>query len=97
MSLALNQITLYKVNTVNDVETFFRWLIEDQNLSLHPDTPFNDYVFNGDGPSDNRRVYSDEQAKQLDEVMEACFEFCDKKDIDIYMIGLEFLHKYMGI
>ena len=52
-----------------------RWLkhlFYDWRLSVHPDTPGDQYMFNGGG-----RVFSDDEAALFDKTMERCAELCD--------------------
>jgi hypothetical protein len=72
------------IDTIEDVRSFFQLLYDKYDLNFHPDDPFADYV-NQKG----ERLFSDEEASQLDQVMEKCFEVCETVNVDIYQIGLE--------
>ncbi|MFN8456351.1 MAG: hypothetical protein U0401_17065 [Anaerolineae bacterium] len=75
------------IKTELDVQSFFKWLVNDQYLNFHPDTPFEDYVYYG---TDNR-VYSNEAAVSLNAVMDKCFEIKE----DVYEIGLEVIKEHV--
>ncbi|MCK6628922.1 MAG: hypothetical protein L6R45_27550 [Anaerolineae bacterium] len=75
------------VKTEADIKAFFVWLVTDQYLNFHPDTPFEDYVYYGT----NDHVYSNETAALLNAIMDRCFEIKE----DIYEIGLEVFKEYV--
>ncbi|NJN98030.1 MAG: hypothetical protein HC875_30100 [Anaerolineales bacterium] len=75
------------IKTEGDIRAFFVWLVNDQYLNFHPDTPFEGYVYYGT----NDRVYSDEVAAILNAVMDKCFEIKD----DVYEIGLEVIKEHV--
>lgn len=51
---------------------FIKWCVEQLGLGYHPDTPFSDYVGQG-----GQAAFSSEEARQLDELTEKAFSFCD--------------------
>lgn len=75
------------IKTEADIKAFFVWLVADQYLNFHPDTPFEDYVYY----DTNDRVYSDESAASLNAIMDRCFEIKE----DVYEIGLEVFKEYV--
>ncbi len=76
------------IQTVRNVEAFFSYLITNQKLNFHPDTPMADYV-----DADYEQYFSDKTAKRFDEIMEECFSVCKKNKVDIYSIGIALLQK----
>jgi len=75
------------IKTINDVGHFFRHLIQNENLNLHPDEDFRNYIHVETGlPS-----YTQEEADFRNKLMETCFEVCCRENGDIYAIGLEML------
>lgn len=83
------------IDSVKGIETFFHHLLVDRKLSYHPDDDFKDYVNFKTG----KRVFTDEEAKTYNRLMDEAFEICDLDGIDIYSIGLdEFVEKVrMGV
>lgn len=78
-----------QINTVADIENWFTHLIDTEKLNLHPDTPFEDYVH----IKTNNRIYSKEQATQLNDRMQRCFEVAESAGTDVYEIGVPILFK----
>jgi len=70
-----------QIQTSEDVKAFAKQLIEE-GISFHPDDDFNDYVnYKVGTPS-----YSKEEADVRNELMNSCFEVCEKEGVDIYEI-----------
>jgi hypothetical protein len=69
-----------EINTIEDVKLFAFQLVNEENLSFHPDDDFSDYInLNTKVP-----LYSVEQVSQLNEMMDKCFILCEEADVDIY-------------
>lgn len=85
-SKAKSLIEKYKGNikSKKDVEGFFKSLVEDFDLAFHPDDEFADYV-TGDG----KQVFNSKESKDLDAIMNQCFLWCEKNNVDIYEVGLD--------
>ncbi len=78
---------IQSIQSISDVEHFFKYLIDKEDLNLHPDEDFKNYInLETDLPS-----YSLEEAEFRNKLMEACFEICEKEEVDIYHIGLQIL------
>jgi hypothetical protein len=73
-----------KIQTSEDVKIFAKQLIAE-GISFHPDDDFNDYV----NIKENVSFYSQEEADIRNELMNNCFEICEKTGIDIYDLMLE--------
>ncbi len=73
-----------KISTIDDVKQFARQLISE-GLSFHPDDDFNDYV----NLQTNVPTYNEEDAEIRNNLMNDCFEVCDKEGVDIYAIMME--------
>lgn len=56
-------------------------VLEGLTMGFHPDTPFEDYI-----NSKGEAVYTPEEAKLRNMVMEHCFEVCEKEGADIYEV-----------
>ncbi len=78
---------LTNIKTETDIKAFFVWLVKDQHLNFHCDTPFEDYVYYGT----DDRVYSNEEATLLNAMMRKCFEI----KADVYTIGLEVIKEHV--
>ena len=81
------------INSVRDVEIFASQLVNDENLSFHPDDNFSDYI----NFETNKFIYSDEKAVLLNKMMEQCFEVCLKQNVDIYELMGKPLFERFGI
>jgi hypothetical protein len=73
-----------KINTSEDVKAFAKQLIEE-GVSFHPDDDFNDYV----NFKEHKPTYTKEEAQKRNQLMDQCFEVCEKEGVDIYDIMLE--------
>ena len=74
--IASNQIC-----SKEDVQTFLFHLTYELNYIFHPDDPF----VKTNTP--NSFFYNAKNVKLYNELMEKCFEVCEKYDLDIYSIG----------
>lgn len=73
------------IKTLDDVIDFFTHLYKHERLAFHPDTPFEDYVEMGtDKPS-----YTPEEASIRNNLLDQCFQYCDKHNYDIYGVGIK--------
>lgn len=82
--ISLATIDELLLGSLEDVTAFISFLQDCLGLGYHPDTPFEDYIAANDKPT-----FTAEQAKILNELMEACFSICDQNNKDIYEIGLD--------
>lgn len=73
-----------KIETTEDVKAFAKQLIAE-GVSFHPDDDFYDYVNYKTGI----QTYSKEEADFRNELMNKCFEVCEKEGMDIYSVMLE--------
>lgn len=75
-------IPTFQIDSVEDVKSFFTWLL-DNDLLLHPDDSFTSIVDfaeeEGEEPSISR-----EQAEHIDNLMQKCFDICNEQGADIY-------------
>lgn len=72
------------IKTVEDVKLFAKQII-GEGVSFHPDDDFNDYV----NFKTNEPCYTREEAEVRNDLMNKCFEVCEKEGVDIYEIMLE--------
>lgn len=83
---------LTKISTLEDVKNFARQLLSE-GLSFHPDDDFNDYV----NLESNLPCYTEEEAELRNNLMNECFEVCEKEEVDIYSIMMEELLLESGL
>lgn len=69
-----------KINTIEDVKLFAFQLVNEENLSFHPDDDFADYI----NLQTRESVYSEEEVQFLNQQMEKCFDICEQFGADIY-------------
>jgi len=80
------KLPLKSIKTRRDVSKFFRWLLDDQRLNFHPDTPFEGYVRYTTGSP----VYTEAEADVLNKLMRQAFEVAD----DVYASAIREFEKY---
>ena len=73
-----------KIETTEDVKVFAKQLIAE-GVSFHPDDDFNDYV----NFKEDKTFYTKEEADLRNDLMNKCFEVCEKEGADIYDVMLE--------
>ena len=72
-----------EIKSINDVEAFFKHLLENESLNFHPDEDFRNYIhLETKLPS-----YSIEEAELRNKLMQDCFNVCEREGTDIYKIG----------
>ena len=81
------EIKKFNIESVADVKEFFTWLA-DNSLLIHPDDKFAWFLDFAD--EENPSVITAEQADDLDNMMEDCFDVCEAEGTDIYDIALQF-------
>ena len=64
------------INTISDVEEFFRYLRDERNVAFHPDDDFCCYVNRDTG-----------EVATFNTMMNQCFAVCEANGKDIYEIG----------
>lgn len=71
------------INTISDVEEFFRYLRDERNVAFHPDDDFCCYVNRDTGEP----TFTDEEVATFNTMMNQCFAVCESNGKDIYEIG----------
>lgn len=84
---------LIEINTIEDVKLFAYQLVNEENLSFHPDDYFEDYI----NLETKEPLYSAEECKQLNQLMYNCFSICQQKEVDIYELMGEPLFQRMKV
>lgn len=81
------------IDGIPSVRLFFRWLVYHIELGagFHPDTDFEDYVTTS-GQDKGKRMFTDEEAKMLNDTLSDCFEECKNYGVDIYGLALEIVN-----
>lgn len=78
------------ITTIEDVKLFAFQLVNEENLNFHPDNDFLDYI----NTETNLPVYLPEESKNLNALMNKCFEVCEQYNEDIYeLMGLPLFEK----
>lgn len=75
---------IQKIETIDDIKTFFRQLLAE-DLNFHPDTPFEDYI----NVETGQDTYTPEESKLRNELLDQCFDVCEREAIDIYELCIE--------
>ncbi len=76
-----------RIATIDDVKEFFRHLVDERRVEIHPDDRFEDYV----SRENYENTFSPEECAIYNRLMDESFEACEKNGVDIYAIGLDFL------
>lgn len=79
------------INTTQDVQRFFEYIVYDLGINFHIDTPFSDYVYN----YNDKPCFSNREALRLQVMMEKSFEVCESQNVDIYEIALDTLQSFI--
>jgi len=74
----------HKIDTIDDVKAFFRFLIEQKSLNFHPDDDFSEYI----NIKTNEPTFSEREITHYNKLMEDCFEVCHKENVEIYSIAM---------
>lgn len=82
-----------EINTIEDVKLFAFQLVNEENLSFHPDDDFADYI----NTETKEQCYSEEDIIRLNEMMEKCFIVCEQSELDIYELMGEPLFARLGL
>lgn len=80
----------FQINLPEDVGRFFFWLVFDCKVNFHPDDGFESYVCERTG----KATFSDKQCEMYNDIMDKCFDVCEKYDRDIYEIAQRVLGLY---
>jgi len=81
-----------KIESTKDVIAFAEQIVKE-GVSFHCDDDFNDYV----NFKTNQQTYTGQEADFRNELMERCFEVCEKNGVDIYNVMNEVLVKETGL
>ena len=76
-------MTEFKINTIEDVGKFFIWLVFEKRLDFHPDDDFGEY----ENYETHEPTFTNEEVRYYNDVMNECFNVCEKYKRDIYVIS----------
>jgi hypothetical protein len=76
-----------RIENIEDVTRFFKYLAEERRVLFHPDDDFECYVNIETGEP----TFTPDECKVYNSAMQQCFEVCEAEGVDIYLIGLETL------
>ncbi len=81
------------ITTLSGVKSFAQYLYGEIKLAFHPDESFEDYI----DIDSHKYIFTQSEAKSLNERMEECFNVCDKENVDIYEYMMQYspLHSLM--
>ena len=82
-----------EINTIEDVKLFAFQLVNEENLSFHPDDDFSDYI----NLNTKEPLYSAEEVSELNILMDKCFILCEQAEVDIYELMGEPLFERISI
>jgi hypothetical protein len=82
-----------EINTVEDVKLFAFQLVNEEDLSFHPDDDFSDYI----NLTTQEPLYLADEVIQLNQLLDKCFSICEQEDVDIYELMGEPLFQRMKV
>ena len=82
-----------ELNTIEDVKLFAFQLVNEEDLSFHPDNDFSDYI----DLKTQEALYSADEVIQLNQFMDKCFSICEQENVDIYELMGEPLFQRMKV
>jgi hypothetical protein len=68
------------IKTIQDVEAYADFFVNELHVNFHSDTPFSDYIRSDNGESS----FTPEEISIYDHLMDQCFDVCEKEGVDIY-------------
>jgi hypothetical protein len=74
---------------IEEVKDFFRYLVNDRKVAIHPDDNFRDYI----NTETQKPAFTDYEANLFNAMMDDCFEVCQDEEKDIYEIAYHIMHK----
>ena len=76
-----------RIENLEDVTRFFKYLKEERKVIFHPDDDFESYV----NIETLEPTFTPDECKEYNAAMLQCFEVCGEEGVDIYLIGLDIL------
>lgn len=81
------------ISTTEEVKQFFHHIVQDRKINFHPDDAFEMYV----SIETHEPSFTAEECKLYNRLMEESFYVCEKRNVDIYEIGLDELYPDLNI
>ena len=75
-----------EISTVENVEKFVKFIYEDLNINFHPDDDFKDYIKD----VTKEKIFNEADANMYNNLVDECFNVCEKNDVDFYEIALKY-------
>jgi hypothetical protein len=82
--------SLQKINTLEEVKAFARYLVEGLKLNFHPDDDFSCYEVAG-----MNRSLTTQEVETGNRLMDECFAVCEKSGVDVYEVMGQFLTNHV--
>lgn len=79
----------FTIATPIDVARFFNYLVFDLGVNVSPDDDFADYI-----DKEGNNSFSDDEAKHLNDTMDACLGVCETYGVDIYTLTCKVLSAF---
>lgn len=76
---------LQHVTSLQQVEAFFGYLVNDLRVNIHPDDDFADYV----DLQTNVPTFTQDEAFLANNLMDESFKVCEEAGVDIYGMGAD--------
>ncbi len=77
----------FTISTINDIKSFFTYLMNDLLIVFHPDDNFSDYV----DIETREPTFTEIEAEYYENLLTTCFMLCEKEKQDIYEICFEIM------
>jgi hypothetical protein len=71
-----------QIQNTEDIRAFITYLVMEECLNFHPDTPFTDYICY----TSNKPTYTSEECQQRENLLDQCFTLAGD---EVYEIGEE--------
>jgi hypothetical protein len=76
-------LPLKAITSIEDVVKFFAYLMKEEHLNFHADTPFSDYVGEKGKPT-----YTKKEAAARSALLDECFKVCKRDLWDIHTLSI---------
>lgn len=78
------------VRTLEDVKKFFSFIYQKFKVRVHPEDDFGEYINVETGAT----IFTKQQARFFNRVMNACINLCKRLGIEIYELAYDLYDKY---
>lgn len=80
------------LQTIQDVQKFFSFIVYDLGINFHIDTPFSDYVYN----YNDKPCFTKKEALKFQIMLEKAIDICNANGVDEYEIALNTLESFIN-